>query len=129
MQKRGSRSLPSDKVVLSTSAGVEAPLHTHNGKKYLALTLNRGAVGVVRRAHESVKDALVTANVHDPLDGDCLKIKVPWKGRFPTCTVVGEKPLSGLVKGDQVKVQVEFCGAWIISDFSGMSWKLISMET
>jgi hypothetical protein len=128
MQKRGTRSLPSEKVVLSTSAEVVAPVYTHNNKKYLELRLNRGAVGVVRTAHEAVKDALVTPKVQDPLTGDTLRVKIPWKGRFPTCTVVGDKTLSGLVEGDKVKVQVEFCGAWIVADFSGTSWKLVSLE-
>lgn len=129
MQKRGTRSLPSEKVVLSTAAVVSTPLYTHNNKKYLELKMNRAAVGVIRKAHEAVKDALVTPKVQDPLAGDILKVKIPWRGRFPSCTVVGDTPLSGLVEGDSAKVQVEFCGAWIVGDFSGTSWKLISLES
>lgn len=128
MQKRGTRSLPSERVVLSTTCVVVAPLHTHNNKKYLEFKMNRGAVGVIRDAHDAVKDTLVTPNVHDPLAGDTLRVKVPWKGRNHLCTVVGNRPLSGLVEGDRVKVQVEFCGSWIVGDFSGTSWKLISLE-
>tara|TARA_B100001093_G_C26635382_1_gene930701 strand:+ start:430 stop:819 length:390 start_codon:yes stop_codon:yes gene_type:complete len=128
MQKRGTRSLPSEKVTLSTSATVVAPLHTHNNKKYLELRMNRSAVGVIRGAHDAVKDALVTPKVQNPLTGDVLRVKVPWKGRNHTCTVTGNKALCGLVEGDKVKVEVDFCGAWIVGDFSGTSWKLISLE-
>lgn len=128
MQKRGTRSLPSEKVTLNTNATVAAPLYTHNNKKYLELKMNRSAVGVIREAHDTVKDALVTQNVQNPLTTDVLRIKVPWKGRNHACTVTGNKPLCGLVVGDNVTVRVEFCGAWIVSDFSGMSWKLISLE-
>jgi hypothetical protein len=115
-------------VVLNTTAVVATPLYTHNNKKYLELKVNRSAVGVIRGAHGAVKDALVTPKVQDPLVGDTLKVKIPWKGRFPSCTVVGNKTLSGLVEGDSVKVEIEFCGAWIVGDFSGTSWKLISLE-
>lgn len=128
MQKRGSRSLPSEKVLLTCKCSVATPLYTHNGKKYVNLKLPRSAVSTVKEAHKSVEDALVTPNVHNPLGGDVLKVKVPWKGRNPICSVVGNKTLSGLVEGDQVNVTLEFCGAWIISDFSGTSWKLVSLE-
>ena len=128
MLKRGSRSLPSEKVILSCKCSAATPLYTHNGKKYINFKLPRPAVASVKDAHQSVADALVTRNVQDPLSGDVLKVKIPWKGRNPICSVVGEKTLSGLVEGDQVKVGLEFCGAWIISDFSGTSWKLISLE-
>lgn len=128
MQKRGTRSLPSEKVTLSTTVQVVAPLHTHNNKKYLEFKVNRGVVGVIREAHDAVKGALVTPKVQNPLTGDVLRVKVPWKGRNHLCSVTGDKPLSGLVEGDRVKVEMEFCGAWIVGDFSGTSWKLISLE-
>ena len=119
--------MPSEKVTISCKCSAATPMYTHNSKKYINFKLPRSAVAEVREAHKSVADALVTPNVHDPLEGDVLKVKVPWKGRNPICSVVGNKTLSGLVEGEVVRVNLEFCGAWIISDFSGTSWKLISL--
>jgi hypothetical protein len=128
MQKRGTRSLPTEKVSLSTTATVVAPLYTHNNKKYLEFKMSRAAAGIIKEAHISVQDALVTAKVQNPLVGDVLRVKVPWKGRNHICKVTGNKSLCGLVEGDKVKIEVDFCGAWIVGDFSGTSWKLVSLE-
>ena len=127
--KRGSRSLPSEKIILDTKVFVDVPMYSNNSKKYINFKMNRAALGVIKRAHDDVSDALVTKNVQIPLEGDVLKVKIPWRGRFPICSVVGAKQLSSLAAGDQVGIKVEFCGAWIISDFSGVSWKLMSLAS
>jgi hypothetical protein len=77
----------------------------------------------VRAIHEQTSDWFV-----DPLQGNTLKVKVPYRYNRVTCKVGGIRTIQEMREGDTVSVHIEFCGVWKAGDYRGLSWKLVSIE-
>lgn len=95
-----------------------------DARKYFILELDSDSVKMVKMNH--VKKALFVKQLIDPLDGNSLKVKIPFRYNRVMCKVTGGKTIQEMVKGDKVKVELKYCGWWESGDFGGPSWKLIS---
>jgi hypothetical protein len=102
-------------------ATVHTPMYDHNDKKYIRLVIPENFAQIVRRRHiKEVRD--------NPLDGRILTVKVPFRYRRVMCQVHGQ-PVQALTIGSEVDVEVEFAGIWNVGNYSGYSWKLVSIKS
>ena len=102
-------------------ATVHTTMYDHNDKKYLRLVIPEKCAEIVRRRH--------TKEVREnPLEGRILTVKVPFRYRRVMCRVEGE-PVQALTIGSEVDVEVEFAGIWNVGEYSGYSWKLVSIKS
>lgn len=60
----------------------------------------------------------------NPLDGNILAIKVPFRYNRVDCKVLGITPVEDLKQGDYIYTTVQFCGAWK----SGLYWRINSIQ-
>ncbi len=126
-KKRGTLFAPLKPVMFEISCTVDQAMKDVSGKKYLFLNIGDAARvrihDIHKESNQHMKGTLVNV-----LEGNILKIKVPYKYNKVTCTVSGNKAVQELVKGDQVKVIIEYCGVWTVNGYCGPSWKLFSLE-
>lgn len=109
-------------------AVVHEPMYEHNNKKYIRIVLPDDALKSVEFIHNSKSHLLRSHSFDNPLIGRVLTVKVPFRYRRVMCTVKGSTPVQSLVKDDTVDVIIDFKGAWNVNDYSGFSWKLMSIE-
>jgi hypothetical protein len=96
-------------------------MYDHNDKMYIRLVIPEKCAHIVQRMHKKeVRD--------NPFDGRVLTVKVPFRYRRVMCEVHGQ-PVQSLIKGDEVEVEVEFMGVWNVGEYSGYSWKLVSIKS
>jgi hypothetical protein len=62
--------------------------------------------------------------VFNPLSGNKLSVKVPWRYKRVDCIVKGIVPVQDFKVGDEVMVEIKYCGSWT----TGTYWKFISVE-
>ena len=102
-------------------ATVHTPMYDHNDKMYIRLVIPEKCSEIVRRRQ--------TKEVRDnPLDGRILTVKVPFRYRRVMCKVEGE-PVQALTIGSEVEVEIDFMGVWNVGEYSGYSWKLVSIKS
>jgi hypothetical protein len=90
-------------------------------KRYLSLDI--GLQGpIVRQIHDFAKKPV--ERLVDPLHGNILRVKVPFRYRRVMCCVSGDKTIQELVKGDVVNAELKFCGWWSSGEYGGPSWKV-----
>ena len=94
-------------------------------KKYMKLELDRNTINFIKMNH--VKKSLEVKKLVDPLDGNVLRVKIPFRYNRVMCKVSGSKTIQELVPGDRVQVKLTYCGWWESGDFGGPSWKLDSI--
>lgn len=109
-------------------AKVYEPMYDFNNKKYIRLTIPQKASEIIRGMHTSRMHFLTNQIIDDPLDGDVLTVKVPFRYRRVMCNVNG-RPVQSLIKGDEVEVEVDFAGIWNVGNYSGYAWKLMSITS
>ena len=95
-------------------------------KKYIALELDGETVTKVKFTH--VKMSREAPRLVDPLQGNILKVKIPFRYNRVMCKFSG-KTIQELVKGDKVEVDITYCGWWVSGDFGGPSWKMESCSS
>ena len=127
-KRRGSLCIPKSPVSFKIKCHIHDTLYTNNQKKYLGLNLPEPFMKRVEEVHEQSRHLLTKRN-QSPLNGNILKVKVPFKYNRVTCKLTGNKIIQELVKGDIVNVNLEYCGVWEVGDFCGMSWKITMIET
>ena len=103
---------------------INKPLSTRNNKKYLELTLSEKDSKKVISEHSRTKNLIQNSKIKDPLDGNVLEVKVPFRYRKVTCNVEGNKTIHELKENDQVTVTLKYCGVWNIGEYSGFAWRL-----
>lgn len=110
---------------MRVSASVYEPLYEHNDRRYMRFVVSDADAARVRSIQDKKKHLIRGNRVDDPLDGRILLVKIPWRYNRPMCAVEGGlTPISGMKKGDQVELDVEFTGAWNVNGYSGYTWKL-----
>jgi flagellar motor switch protein FliM len=107
------------------SAKVYEPMYEHNEKKYIRFTIPQRVSEMIERMHANREHLLTNKSVSNPLEGQVLKVKVPFRYRRVMCEVKG-RPLQSLIRGDEVEIEVDFKGIWNVGDHSGFSWILSS---
>ena len=103
------------------SCKVHTPMFDANNKKYIRFFISDD----VKQRVQSMQSRypLEREQRHDPLDGNVLTVKVPFRYRRVMCTFEGV-PVQSLEKNDPVDVDVMFMGMWTHEEYCGYAWKL-----
>jgi hypothetical protein len=109
-------------------AKVYEPMFDFNNKKYIRFIIPTKVSEIIERMHVNKSHFITNSNVDNPLDGDVLTVKVPYRYRRVMCEVKG-RPVQSLMKGDEVEVTVDFKGVWNVGNYSGFSWVLSQMSS
>jgi hypothetical protein len=95
-----------------------------NDKKYMSLDLDKNTyeqiVHIQSQSQKNVKHLI------NPLEGNTLRVKAPFRYNRVMCNVSSGKTIQELVKGDNVQVTLKYCGWWESGGYGGPSWKLTS---
>ena len=100
---------------------VHTPMLDYNNKKYIRFLISDDVKQRIEYNH--AKTPLQGEKKEDPLEGNVLTVKVPFRYRRVMCTFEGV-PVQSLKKGDEVEVDILFMGVWNYAEYSGYSWKL-----
>ena len=85
-------------MTLPVQAIVYEPMYDYNDKKYLRIRLPEKVSQYIRELHQHrTGSVLFPDKLDDPLDGNVLKVKVPFRYRRVMCNVDGDTP-SSIVK-------------------------------
>ena len=106
-------------------AKVREPMYDFNSKKYIRFIIPDKVSEIIERMHTNKTHLLQNSNVDDPLDGNVLTVKVPFRYRRVMCEVKG-RPIQSFIKGDEVDIEIKFGGVWNVGNYSGFSWILLS---
>jgi hypothetical protein len=109
-------------------ATVHTPMYDHNEKKYIRLVIPENCAEIVRRNHINKSRFIKNYHIDNPLEGRILTVKVPFRYRRVMCVVKG-CPVQSLIKDDEIEVEVDFTGVWNVGNYSGYTWKLISINS
>jgi len=109
---------------------VYTPMYDFNSKMYIRVEVDNRTRDYIHGLQESKSRFIINKNrVDDPLEGNVLTIKVPFRYRRVMCTVEGDTPVQSLAKGDKVKMSVNFSGAWNVANHSGYAWVIKTIQT
>jgi hypothetical protein len=112
-------------MIYSVEATVYEPMYEYNDKKYIRITVSDKVRDYILALHANKSDVILFPDkLDDPLEGNVLKVKVPFRYRRVMCNVEGDKPVQSLVKGDLVHAEIQFNGVWNAHEHSGYSWVL-----
>jgi hypothetical protein len=106
-------------------AKVHEPMYDFNSKKYIRYIIPAKVSEIIERMHTNKWHLLANTNIDNPLDGNILTVKVPFRYRRVMCNVKG-RPIQSLIKGDDVEVEIDFKGVWNVGNYCGFSWILAS---
>lgn len=96
------------------------PLYEYNNKKYIRVLMTPQDTEKIKKFHDKYP-----RQRFDPLDGNILTIKVPYRYNRVMTKMSGTKGVSSFVRGDKVECGIEFKGAWKVDDMhSGLTWVL-----
>jgi len=109
-------------------ATIHTPMYDHNDKMYIRLVIPEKCAEIVRRMHTNKSSLVKNGHIDDALDGRILTVKVPFRYRRVMCQVEGQ-PVQALTIGSEVEVDVDFAGVWNVGNYSGYSWKLVSIKS
>ncbi len=126
-KKRGTLLMPKIPVDVTFKCRISTELYDKNNKKYIELELVDPIKKRIETIHNYTND-YISKRFMNPLQGNVLKVKVPYRYNRVTCKVGGIKPVQEMERGDTVNVNIEFCGVWEVGDYCGLSWKLSSIE-
>ena len=100
------------------------PLYDRNKKKYLELELNKNDLQIVEKNHADTNKFIQNSKIKNPLEGDILEVKIPYRYKKLACKVSGLKQIEEYKKGEKVTLDIEYCGVWNIGEWSGFAWKV-----
>jgi len=100
---------------------VYEPMFEHNGKWYLRVTLDEAITRRIK--YMQSKNILDTRHKDDPLTGNVLTVKVPYRYNRVMCKFEGA-PVQSLKRGDVVNMDIVFMGRWFVGEYSGYTWKM-----
>ena len=103
---------------------VEKPMETEGDRRYMSLDIGIESM-FIKELH--MKNSRPVAKMIDPLCGNSLIVKVPYRYNRVMCKVSGDKTIQELVKGDKVRVDLKYCGWWVAGEHGGPAWKLVSL--
>lgn len=100
------------------------PLFERNEKKYLEIELNSVDLENAEKNHKKTIKFIQNKKIKNPLEDNILEVKVPYKYKKLACKVSGLKQIGEYTIGDQVTLDIEYCGVWNIGEWSGFAWKV-----
>ena len=100
---------------------VYTPMFDYNGKMYIRFFVPDGVKQRIQYTHS--RYPLKELHKNDPLEGNVITVKVPYRWGRVMCTFEGV-PVQSLQKDDQVDVDIFYMGMWSRGDYCGYSWKL-----
>lgn len=106
---------------MKLSCQVYSPMYEFNDKKYIRFLIQDSIARIIKNKQDS--QVPTTEKVDDPLDGNILTVKVPFRYRRVMCKFEG-KPVQSLKINDDVIIDIEFTGLWNKGEYSGYTWKL-----
>ena len=104
---------------------VHTPMFDFNDKKYMRLTIPDEMVFKVRSTQSRVM--LHGPNIDNPLEGNVLTVKIPFRYLRVMCSYEGA-PVQSLKRADEVEIVSDFMGGWNVGNHSGYTWKLSSIK-
>ena len=105
--------------LISFSAIINRSIYEFNNKRYIDIEVPDEIIQHIEYVHEPFK----TLN-NNPLKGNILRVKVPFRYNKVDCTVEGLVPIQSMKKSDKVSISIQFCGIW-----DGiMYWKISSIR-
>jgi hypothetical protein len=107
---------------------IHEPMYDFNDKKYIRFIIPAKVSEIIERMHINKWRLLMNENIDNPIDGNILTVKVPFRYRRVMCEVKG-RPIQSLKRGDEVGVEIDFKGVWNVGNHSGFSWILSSSFT
>lgn len=107
---------------LEFTCTVARTLYEYSDKKYMNLLVDAETAYKINK----VQFARVDIN---PLIGNVLKVKVPFRYRKIDFPVGGDRTLYELEEGSEVRVKIKCCGVWKVEDLSGYAWKFTCVLT
>ena len=110
---------------LAVEGIVHTPMYEHNKRKYIKIILPEEQTKFIRNIHENFKIKSKTIAPQDPLHGNLLTVKVPWRYKKVDCVVKGLVPVEAFKQGTTVLANLEYCGGWDI----GLFWKITAIES
>tara|TARA_Y100000389_G_scaffold191394_1_gene217529 strand:+ start:5845 stop:6198 length:354 start_codon:yes stop_codon:yes gene_type:complete len=105
---------------------VHTPMYDCNEKKYIRFFIPDGVKQRIHRTQSRYQ--LKELHKDDPLEGNVLTVKIPYKYKRVACTFEGA-PVQSLEKGDDVDVIIEYMGMWTHGDYCGYAWKLTYIKS
>ena len=105
--------------VISFYASINRPIYEFNNKKYIDIQIPDDIVQHVDYVHSPFK----TVN-NNPLNGNTLRVKVPYRYKKVDCKVEGIVPIQSMQKDDNISISIQFCGLWDVI----MYWKISSIR-
>ena len=109
-------------------ANVHTPMYDHNDKKYIRLVIPENCAEIIRRNQINKSRFIKNSHIDNPLEGRILTVKIPFRYRRVMCRVEGE-PIQSLVIVSEVEVELEFTGVWNVGNYSGYTWKVVSIKS
>ena len=101
---------------------VAKAMYTNNNKKYLGINVDEPQ-RFYKPPQQNVRDFI------NPLNGNVLTVKIPFRYNRVMCSVTGGKTLQELVVGDEIDITITFGGYWLVNGFGGPSWKADRVTT
>ena len=108
-------------------AKVHTPMYDHNDKKYISVVIPENCAKIIHKMHINKLHLIANEHIDNPLDGQILTVKVPFRYRRVMCKVEG-KPVQSLIRDDEIEIDINFMGTWNVGNYSGYSWKLVSVR-
>jgi len=105
-------------------ANIHEPFYEFNDKKYIRIVVPEKIASIIVSMQEKKKHLIQNPFVDDPLDGNILRVKIPYRYRRCMCKVEGLIPVEGMERGARVDVDVSFSGVWNRGEHSGYAWKV-----
>jgi hypothetical protein len=109
---------------MQLTCAVEKPMETEGDRRYLSVDIGTESTSIKLLHRKSAKSVI---KLVDPLCGNVLRVKVPFRYNRVMCNVTGNKVIQELVKGDKVRVDLKYCGWWVAGEHGGPAWKLVSL--
>ena len=103
------------------SCRVHSPMVECNKKMYIRFLIPDDVKQRVEALHH--RNPLHGEHTENPLEGNVLTVKVPYRYRRVMCTFEGV-PVQSMKKDDEVDVDILYTGVWTYGKYCGYSWKL-----
>lgn len=108
------------------TSNVVTPMYMRELKYYIDVKVDDNTKKTIEDTHAN--SSVKHGKIFNPLDGDVLTLKVPFKWRRPLLTVDGLKTIYEYDIGDVLCGYAEYNGVWNTIHACGMTWTLMAIK-